>query len=211
MSTAVPDNDALIAVYDRQAPRLRAEWSASPDSATHSDKFINFHAPYLPAAGSYALDIGAGYGAHVNRLESCGLRVVAVEPAAGMRAEAEKLYPGSRAVWLDDRLPDLAKVHALDRRFDFMLMNSVWMHLSPHLRARGMAKLAPLLAPGGRFSVTLRHGPAPADRPMHESDTEPFVTLAETQGLSVMHREEIGDPLERDRVSFTRLILRKSI
>ena len=46
---------------------------------------------------------------------------------------------------------------------------------------------------------------------MHESDAEPFVTLAETQGLSVMHREEIGDPLERDRVSFTRLILRKSI
>ena len=74
-----------------------------------------------------------------------------------------------------------------------------------------MVTLAALLAPGGRFSVTLRHGPAPADRPMHESDTEPFVTLAKTQGLSVLYREEIGDPLERDRVSYTRLILRKSI
>ena len=210
MSVADTDNDALIAVYDRDARRFRTEWSAGAESATHSDKFINLHTPYLPPAGGHALDIGAGYGAHVHELESRGLKVVAVEPAAGMRAEAETLYPNSRATWLDDRLPDLAKVHALGRRFDFMLMNSVWMHLPQDLRSQGMASLATLLAPDGSFSVLLRHGPAPADRPMLESDTEPFLALAEAQGLSVIHREENGDELERDSVSFTRLILTKS-
>ena len=210
MSAANPDNDALIAVYDRDARRLRTEWSAGEDSATHSDKFIDFHTPYLPPAGGHALDIGAGYGAHVNGLERRGLEVVAVEPAAGMRAEAEAHYPNSRATWLDDRLPDLTKVHALGRRFDFMLMNSVWMHLPHDMRNQGMACLATLLAPGGRFSVLLRHGPAPADRPMLESDADPFLALAETQGLSLIHREGNGDELERGGVSFTRLILTKS-
>lgn len=210
MSAADTDNDALIAVYDRNARRLRTEWSAGEDSATHSDKFINFHAPYLPPAGSHALDIGAGYGAHVNGLESRGLTVVAVEPAAGMRAEAKTLYPDSLATWLDDRLPDLAKVHALGRQFDFMLMNSVWMHLPHDQRDQGMKCLATLLAPGGRFSVLLRHGPAPADRPMLESDADPFLALAEAQGLSLIHREQNGDELERGGVSFTRLILTKS-
>lgn len=210
MSVTAPDNDALIAVYDRDARRLRTEWSAGADSATHSDKFIDFHTPYLPKNGGHALDIGAGYGAHVHGLEERGLTVVAVEPAAGMRAEARTLYPNSPATWLDDRLPDLAKVHALGRKFDFMLMNSVWMHLPPDLRDQGMASLAALLAPGGRFSVLLRHGPAPADRPMYESDTEPFLTLAEARGLTPIYRKENRDELERDRVSFTRLILTKS-
>ena len=210
MSTSVPDNDALIGVYDRDARRLRTEWSAAEDSAVHSDTFIKFHAPYLPPAGGHALDIGAGYGAHVSGLESLGLTVVAVEPAAGMRAEAETHYPHSRATWLDDRLPDLAKVHALGRQFDFMLMNSVWMHLPPDLRDRGMTSLAALLAPGGNFSVLLRHGPAPADRPMHESDAAPFLTLAKARGLSLIHREGNGDEMGRDGVSFTRLILTKS-
>lgn len=210
MSIAETDNDALIAVYDRNAQRLREEWSAGEDSATHSDKFINFHTPYLPAGGGYGLDIGAGYGAHVHGLETRGLDMVAVEPAAGMRAEARAHYPDSPAIWLDDRLPDLAKVHALDRRFDFMLMNSVWMHLAPEFRDRGMASLAALLVPGGTFSVLLRHGPAPSDRPMHESDTEPFLALAETHGLAAVYRQETGDELDRDGVSFTRLILTKS-
>jgi len=210
VSSADTDNDALIAVYDRDARRFRTEWSAGEDSATHSDKFITFHTPYLPPTGGHALDIGAGYGAHVNGLESRGLEVVAVEPAAGMRTEAKAHYPNSQATWLDDRLPDLAKVHALGRRFDFMLMNSVWMHLPHDLRDRGMACLASLLAPGGRFSVLLRHGPAPADRPMLESDADPFLALAEAQGLSLIHREGNGDELGRDNVSFTRLILTKS-
>lgn len=210
MSTGVPDNDALIGVYDRDARRLRTEWSAAEDSAVHSDKFVTFHAPYLPPPGGHALDIGAGYGAHVHGLESRGLTVVAVEPAAGMRAEARTHYPDSQATWLDDRLPGLAKVHALGRQFDFMLMNSVWMHLLPELRDQGMASLAALLAPGGKFSVLLRHGPAPADRPMHESDADPFLTLAENHGLSLIHREGNADEMGRDSVSFTRLILTKS-
>ena len=98
MSVAAPDNDALIAVYDREARRLRTEWSAGADSATHSDKFIDFHTPYLPKNGGHALDIGAGYGAHIHGLEERGLTVVAVEPAAGMRVESQRIEQRTRVV-----------------------------------------------------------------------------------------------------------------
>lgn len=199
-----PDIEAAIAVYDRQAREFGEQWSVY---ANEFEEFVAFHTPYLPDAGGSALDIGAGYGSHVAGLEGLGLHVVAAEPSEGMRAEGKRRHPDSNALWLDDRLPRLDKVAALGRRFDFMLMNSVWMHLPPEFREDGMAVLSGLLAPGGRFSVLLRHGPAPEDRPMHESETDPFLALAGRHGFNCLTRVPRPDEMNRPGVSFTRLIL----
>lgn len=198
--------DSIISVYDKNARKLGDEWSAT---SAGFGPFLEFHRPYLPSSGDHALDIGAGYGSHVRGLENLGLNVVAVEPAAGMRAEAERRHPTEHALWLDDRLPELAKVRELSRQFDFMVMNAVWMHVMPEDREAGMATLAALLAPGGHFSVLLRHGPAPADRPMHVTDAAPFIALAGKHGLSCIYREGREDKMGRPGTSFTRLILSK--
>jgi SAM-dependent methyltransferase len=198
------DIDAAIAVYDQHARQLAEQWSAY---ANEFDEFLDFHRPFLPDAGGSALDIGAGYGTHANGLEGLGLEVVAAEPSEGMRAEGLRRFPDSKILWLDDRLPWLDKVAALGRRFDFMLMNSVWMHLPPDFREDGMAMLASLLAPGGHFSVLLRHGPAPEDRPMYESEADPFLSLAERHGFVCLERVARPDEMNRPGVSFTRLIL----
>lgn len=204
MSGAGLDIDSAIAVYDQQAEALGKQWSAAVGDY---DGFLKSHRDYLPSDGGNALDIGAGYGSHVTQMEKLGLDVVAVEPSEGMRDEGKRRYPESKALWLDDRLPRLEKVRALGKRFDFMLMNSVWMHLPPEFREEGMTSLAALLAPGGKFSVLLRHGPAPKDRPMHESDADPFLALAERHGLTCIYRKALEDELNRPGVSFTRLIL----
>ncbi|UUX49987.1 class I SAM-dependent methyltransferase [Nisaea acidiphila] len=204
MSTAGGDIDSAIAVYDRQARQLGEQWSAY---ANEFEEFVEDHRDYLPAPGGSALDIGAGYGSHASGLEALGLDVVAAEPSEGMRAEGARRHPESKVLWIDDRLPWLDKVCALGRRFDFMLMNSVWMHLPPEFREDGMAVLAGLLAPGGHFSVLLRHGPAPEDRPMHESEAEPFLALAQRHGFACLARFARPDEMNRPGVSFTRLIL----
>ena len=54
------------------------------------------------------LDVGAGTGRDAAWLARLGHEVVAVEPSAAMRAEAERRHPAARIRWIDDRLPGLA-------------------------------------------------------------------------------------------------------
>lgn len=49
-----------------------------------------------------ALDVGAGSGRDAAWLASLGYEVVAAEPAAGMRIEAQRRHPDPRIRWLDD-------------------------------------------------------------------------------------------------------------
>src|SRR5262249_10551906 len=83
---------------------------------------------------------------------------VAVEPAAGMRAEAQRRHPDPRIRWIDDRLPDLGATHRLELAFDVILLSAVWMHVSTSSRAHPFRKVATLLKSGGVILMTLREG-----------------------------------------------------
>ncbi|NGM21373.1 methyltransferase domain-containing protein [Roseomonas stagni] len=146
--------------------------------------FEEIHAgaiPFLPATPGLVLDVGAGSGRDAAWFAERGWEVVAVEPAAGMREAARGLHPTAAIRWVDDRLPALAAVHRLGLQFDLVWASAVWMHMPPADRPRAMRKLATLLKPGGRLVVTLRHGPAPEDRPMWP------VAAAEVERLGLDH------------------------
>ena len=83
-----------------------------------------------------ALDVGGGSGRDAAWLARRGYQVVAVEPAAGMRAEAMRRHPDAAIRWLDDRLPALSKVHGLGLAFDLVLVAAVWQHVAPPGHAR---------------------------------------------------------------------------
>uniref|UniRef100_UPI003216B119 class I SAM-dependent methyltransferase n=1 Tax=uncultured Arthrobacter sp. TaxID=114050 RepID=UPI003216B119 len=76
---------------------------------------------------------------------------------------------------------DLDRVHALDERYDVVMLTAVWMHLDQAQRERAMARVAPLVRPGGLIALSLRHGPVPAGRRMFD------VTAAETRALARRH------------------------
>jgi SAM-dependent methyltransferase len=101
------------------------------------------------------------------QLISRGLEVVAVEPSAGMLAEAQHLHPSPSIRWLSDSLPGLDKVLRLGLSFDMILLSAVWMHVQRRDRPRAFRKLIALLKPGGCIVVTLRQ-PIQADRGMHD-------------------------------------------
>lgn len=200
-----PTVDEAIAGYDRAAAELAPRYAA-----LGAERFIARHAELLPAPPGPILDVGAGSGVHAAGLAARGYRVVAVEPSAGMRTEASRLFPDVAVVWVDDRLPDLAVVRGRGERFAFILVNAVWMHVPPVDRDRAGAALAALAAPGAMLSMALRRGPAPADRPMHDCD--PDVTGAEMArhgfdevGRSV-HDADQGTP----GVTFVRLNFRRA-
>jgi SAM-dependent methyltransferase len=136
----------------------------------------------IPTPPSQVLDIGAGTGRDAAALAALGHSVVAVEPTPELRTHAQRLHRDVAIVWIADALPELERVHALDRRFDLVMLTAVWMHLDADQRERAMGRVAGLLQPGGLMTFLLRHGPVPAGRRMFE------VSAAETRELAGCYR-----------------------
>lgn len=132
----------------------------------------------LPSVPSTVLDLGAGTGADAAWFASRGHRVVAVEPTDALRHAGMELHGADAFAWVDDSLPDLARLRACDERFDVVMLTAVWMHLDGLERRKAMLRLASLLAPNGVLVMSIRHGPAPSERRIFEVSDEETVALA---------------------------------
>ncbi|WP_158292317.1 methyltransferase domain-containing protein [Paracraurococcus ruber] len=168
------------AAYDHAAPALADRYESVGFEAVHADALA-----WLPARPGLVLDIGAGSGRDAAWFAAGGWEVVAAEPAAALRADAQRRHPSPRIRWLDDRLPGLARVRRLGLAFDLLWLSAIWQHLPPEARPAALRGLALLLRPGGRAVITLRHGPAPADRPMWPVDAAGLARLALDHGLAL--------------------------
>ena len=76
----------------------------------------------IPTVPSRVLDVGAGTGRDAAALAALGHAVVAVEPTPELRAHGQRLHRKAAIVWIDDALPGLDKVRALDERFDLVML-----------------------------------------------------------------------------------------
>lgn len=194
-----------VAAYEAQADRLAAEYEDLDPAGYRAT-----YSALLPSgANLLALDVGAGSGRDAAWLSGLGFDVVAAEPSAGMRNAGARYHGDSAIRWLDDRLPALDATHALGLSFDVVLLSAVWQHVAPGDRRRAFRKLVTLLKPGGLMVLTLRLGPAPADRPMHE------VSLGEVEGLArefrlivVRVERRAGDTRRRPGVDWVTVAMR---
>lgn len=169
---------------------------------------VHRHMMYLfPTKPSHVIDIGAGTGRDAAGFAELGHAVTAVEPTPELRAEAERLHRHPAITWIDDSLPDLDRVHALEQRYDLVMLTAVWMHLDPPQRERAMARVAALVRHGGMMGLSLRHGPVPAGRRMFEVSAQETCELASRHGLVVIHESKgpavLGGPdVWWDRLAF---------
>lgn len=192
-----------IGAYNRGFREFAETYEAFGFEDVHRDAI-----PFLPRVPGLALDVGAGSGRDAAWLAAKGWEVVAVEPAVTLRAEAARLHPEPAIRWLDDRLPALSAVHRLGLGFDLIWLSGVWMHVPPEDRPRAMRKLATLLKPGGRIMLTLRHGPAPEDRPMWPVDAHEVERLGLDHGLALrVATERAEDRQGRTDVRWQTVIL----
>lgn len=173
--------------------------------------FESVHAPILnllPKAPAEVLEIGAGTGRDAAGFARRGYEVVAVEPVDVLREGAQARHPEPNIQWVDDGLPDLARVRALGRRFDVVAMTAVLMHLHEDARARALTVIASLMKPGGILAMTLRHGPVPKGRIMFDIPNGEIETACEPLGLHCVFNAE-ADSIDQKGVTWTRLVLRK--
>jgi 2-polyprenyl-3-methyl-5-hydroxy-6-metoxy-1,4-benzoquinol methylase len=164
-------------VLGRAPTRRASAMRTQRYEALAAEKVHAWLVPSLPTSPALVLDIGAGSGRDAAWLVSRGLEVVAIEPSAGMLAEAQRLHPSPSIRWLSDSLPSIDKVLRLGLSFDMILLSAVWMHVQPRDRPRAFRKLIALLKPGGCIAVTLRQ-PIQSDRGMHDVSQSGIEQLA---------------------------------
>ncbi len=191
--------------YAAEADKLAVQYESFTFEEAHKGVL-----KVLPALGK-VLDIGAGTGRDAAGFAARGHDVLAVEPTPEMRAHGERLHPDPRIEWLDDGLPDLARVRARGESFDIVMLTAVWMHLDDAERKAAMPAVASLVAPGGHLSISLRHGPVPPGRRMFDVPVAETLALAAPFGFqTVFVREGTRDELSRGDVSWSRVVMRKT-
>ena len=191
--------------YDRDAAALAEQYESLSFEVIHAALL-----GCLPASPGVVLDVGAGSGRDAAWFAGQGFEVVAVEPSAAMRAEAARRHAQPAIRWIADALPELASVSRSGMSCDFVLLAGVWMHVAPEDRPRAFAKLAALLAPGGRLAFTLRQGPTPPGRVFHPVSAEELDALALSHHLARILRADDDDALGRPGVRWSTVVFHRA-
>jgi hypothetical protein len=115
-------------------------------------------------------------------------------------------------IWVDDLLPELVNIKALQHKYHLVLLSAVWMHLAPFQRNQALASLSALMADNGLLVITLRHGECDDERVMYPVSAAEVTQLAQNYGLSVIRMtDRMLDTLGRSDVSWQTLVLRKPL
>jgi SAM-dependent methyltransferase len=193
--------------YAEEAEALAVQYESITFAQTQGSIFH-----LIPPHPCRVLDIGAGTGRDAAGFAALGHRVLAVEPTDELRSRAQVLHPHPNIEWLDDGLPDLARVRARGEMFDVVTLNAVWMHLDETQRRRAMPNVASLVSPDGMVSLSLRYGPVPPGRRMFAVSADETISLAQKEGLElVLQRSHLDSALKRPGVSWTRLVFARPV
>lgn len=193
-----------IKAYEGESGRLLASRYESIAPAKIFAALID----YFPSKPAAILDIGAGSGRDAAWFARQGYTVLAAEPAETMREVGQVLHQGSQVQWLDDGLPELKEVYRVGTSFDAIFVSAVWMHVLPSIRTRAFRKLVGLLKPGGKLFISLRLGPVDQERSMFPVSSEEIVSLAQSNGMSVVFEGERADVWGRPELTGKQMVLR---
>lgn len=193
------NSTASVAYYDRHAVAL-ADGYESIDFESAYPFLVDFFDQNSDPI--QVLDVGSGTGRDAAWIAARGHSVVAVEPSTAMLQISQRLHTEQSISWVQDSLPSLDHETLKDRLFDVILINAVWMHITPEQRRPALSRVRSLLMPGGQVFVSLRLGPSSAERGMYEMSSSEFVEDAQASGFNVTPVGDFSDLLGRPEVSW---------
>jgi ubiquinone/menaquinone biosynthesis C-methylase UbiE len=156
------------------------------------------------APGESVLDVGCGTGtlavAARSRVGPVG-EVCGIDPSPEMVARAQRKASRAGAA-VPFRTASVDALPFPDATFDVVTGTLMLHHLDDGLRRRGIAEIARVLTPGGRFvAVDIGRGAGGRHRGLlhrigshGEFDLDDQTPLLEETGLSVVDRGEVGGP-----------------
>lgn len=152
--------------------------------------FEKLYAPVLdlmPKSPVRVADIGAGTGRDAAWLADRRHTVVAVEPVRELREAGAGLHRSANITWLDDRLPELAKLQSQEP-FGMILLCGVWQHIEEDARQVAMAALGHIAADNGLLIMSLRHGLGAPGRRVFPISPESTIAAAKRLGFDIVRQ-----------------------
>ncbi len=199
--------------YSTNAEQLAEQYNRLDPAQVHGHWL-----QHLPATPGMACDIGAGTGRDANWLAEKGWHVTAVEPCKALR-EISKSSSNANVTWLDDTLPEIKKLRALNNQYNLILISAVWMHIPPgqegKTRERAFRILTDLLAPGGIIIFTLRHSSNTkasekenAARGFYPVSADELEHFAKQRAVAALACHKTNDQLKRSHVTWETLVFK---
>lgn len=190
--------------YSAKFDELVGRYSSLCFEDVHSN-LIN----YLPPRPARILDVGAGIGRDALRLSALGYFVVACEPNSDLRAYGVNNTVGQSVEWVDDQLPELAKIKVNRDRFDVVLASAVWMHLNKRERRRSLDVLWEILEDDGFVYITYRTKALDKDDIYYSISYREFVSDIEQSKMKIDNSFKSEDKEGRKGVRWFAFVLRK--
>ncbi len=193
-----------MSYYSDNAGTLIQKYDEIDSNLLHKDWI-----EYLPKPAGIACDIGAGTGRDARWLCEMGWQVVAVEPETKFRESGES-RSHANIQWLNDQLPELARLRKRGQRFDLVLLSAVWMHLPLAVRQQAFENLCAVTKEGGRLVISLRHSSCLEElnaRTHFPVSVEELERYAEDQSVSITSVSSRPDMQGRDYVSWESVVL----
>jgi 2-polyprenyl-3-methyl-5-hydroxy-6-metoxy-1,4-benzoquinol methylase len=200
--TAQDISDKVIAIY-RETAQDRFDHFESTTT-----EYFDFFIDEIIKPPARILDIGSGSGKDAAIYAAKGYTVLALEPAHELRELAKAKHKSTLITWNDDRLPGLEKTLAASQVFDHVHLNAVIFHLPPDAMPGVMINIAKLLKKDGTAYISLRHGPLGHGRPIFPITKRDI--LESGKGLFTLIKSSQHKDADRDHISWTRLLLKKT-
>lgn len=162
---------------------------------------------------SRIIDIGAGTGRDAAWLADWGHEVTAVEPVKKLSEAGKQLHEQQNIVWVDDSLPNLAKIPN-ENQFELVLLAGVWQHLNDGEREIAIRKISKIIAPKGLVIMALRHGIASPNRPVFAIDVKATIELALQNQFEPLRQYEAASIRPQNianGVTWTWLVLKRKV
>lgn len=186
-----------IDFYDKNSDKLTKQYNSLSFQDVHKNIL-----EHLPQNGSI-LDVGCGSGRDAYGLAQMGYDVTAVDPALNMLIKAQENFKHDNITWVNDSMPALDKVKSMNKKFDFILLSAVWMHIEPEDRKEAFKSLKSLLNKDAQMVISLRFGDFHDGRkaiPVSQDEIQTFSDELNIQSQSLLEND--ADQLNRGDVSW---------
>lgn len=191
----------IIENYNDKAYKLAEQYEAVTFEEVHSALL-----DLLPKRSSYILDVGGGTGRDAAALAKRGHNVFVAEPSIKMQEVGKQLHSSSSIHWLLDSLPSLNVIKKENKKFDFILVSAVWMHIPPEHQEESIRTLKNLLHKDGRLAILFRSDNAEASPLFYPTDTSELKSIATKYKLNLLRESIQPDKLNRENIFWTTLV-----
>jgi SAM-dependent methyltransferase len=193
----------IVDSYNLKADELAKQYESVSFEEVHSDIL-----DLLPKNPSAILDVGGGTGRDAAALAKRDHTVYVAEPAEKMRELGKQLHSNTNIRWVSDSLPKLDTIKKNGKKFDFILVSAVWMHIPPDEQEEAFSSLQNLLNQGGILAISFRSGITEPNPLFYQVDSNVIKHFAKKHKLKLVRETSQPDKLHRGNIFWTTLVLK---